>query len=121
MAGEVRFTPTLADFVSARRDIYLQFLHSRRGRAGYLIVVLIFTAMGIVDALLVNPEWLLENIVAFAFIGLFTSGALIAITWLLLPRRSRRLFEQSKTLQQEFRYAWSDGGLRFDSATGGGD
>ena len=121
MAGEIRFTPSLADFVSARRDIYRQFLHSRRGRAGYMIVVLIFMAMGIAQALVQNPDWLFWNLVGFGFAGLVTSASLIAITWLLLPRRSRRLFEQSKTMHQEFRYGWSHDGLRFGSDTGGGD
>jgi YcxB-like protein len=121
MAGEVHFTPSLADFVSARRDVYSQFLHSGRGRAGYLILVLIFIAMGIAEALLLNLDWLLWNIVGFGFIGLVTSAALIGITWLFLPRRSRRLFEQSKTMHQQFRYGWSDGGLSFRSANGSGD
>jgi hypothetical protein len=83
--------------------------------------VLIFIAMDSAEALLLNPEWLLWYIVGFGFTDLATSAALIAITWLLLPGRSRRLFEQSKTMHQAFRYSWSDGGLSFRSANGSGD
>jgi hypothetical protein len=115
MAGEVRFTPTAADYVGARRDGYGRWLRRR----GLLILAVppVITLLGGVGGPLTGPD-LVYNLLGFGMLGLVLSAAILGLWLLLLPWNSRRLYAQSKTVQMEHVYGWSETGLSYASETG---
>lgn len=120
VAGKIKFRPSAADFAFARRDIYRQCVRTWPLLLVYSVVPAVFFVLGLLDGG-GDPARMAGYAVGYGLIGLLLSGAMIAISWVLIPVRSRRLFRQTKLLHQEFHYSWSEAGLRFASATGSGE
>lgn len=117
MAGEVRFTPTAADYLGARRDGFGRWLR-RRG----LILLALPPAIAMLGAA-GGPSSgldLLWSLLGYGIIGLVLS-AVVLVAWLfILPWSSRRLYAQSKTVQLEHVCGWSEAGFSYASEAGSG-
>ncbi|MFX4087824.1 YcxB family protein [Sphingobium yanoikuyae] len=112
MAGQISLHATATDFVTASRANYLRQLRSRRflGRLTFISVVAVLLMTGLF--LFLGEGWrdslfdgLYMALIVVAGILLF-----LGLTFLLLPRRVRRLFHQSKSQHGEIRADWSDDG-----------
>jgi hypothetical protein len=55
-----------------------------------------------------------------AFGGVLFFGLLCGLSFLMLPRRARKLFGQQTTMHKPLRFAWSDDGFVQGSAFGDG-
>ena len=120
MAGQIRFRPEEADYVAATRAAWLKSLGSRRFAIGLAVI------MAIVIAIPVATTWSEANfratLLAIALIGgaVFAwLAACLGLSFLLIPRRCRRLFRQQRTLHRDFDVEWTDDHLvyRSDTAT----
>lgn len=115
---EVTFTPTAEDFVAMQRAVFASQLRSRRflGRMAMLSVFAFL--VGVVFLLVVDGTVSLASAAALGigiaggFVGL---GIIIGGTWLLLPRRARRLFAQQRSFHHEQRFVLTPDGLKLDS------
>ena len=118
MAGHIRFRPEAADYVAATRTGWLKSLRSRP----FAIRMAVFIAIIIVVAIAItwSAADFRATLFAIAFIGgvFFTwLAACLGLSFLLIPRRSRRLFEQQRTLHREFDVEWTDDHLVYRSDT----
>jgi hypothetical protein len=116
VAGEIVFTPTERDYVAANRA-YL-----RRNIRWRLPLAIVVATWGV---------YLLEShsigtlapwsalLVALA-IGLLVPLVMWFGSELIVARSAGRLFRQQRTLQNEFRYRWSNEGLAHESPNGQG-
>jgi hypothetical protein len=117
MAGEVRFTPTAADYVGARRDSFRRWLR-RRG----LLLLAIPPVIALLGGMGEPPTAtdLLYNLLGFGILGLMMSAAILGLWFLWLPWSSRRLYAQSKTIQLDHACGWSEAGYSYASEVGSG-
>lgn len=109
MAGEITFQPTEADYLTAAKAFYLRQVRSHRffGRLA-MLVAFVFTLVVGALLLLGTPvlEALMSGIVG-ALSGLVALVPCLGLNYLLLPRRARRLFKQSKSQHQPMTFGWS--------------
>lgn len=108
MPGEVRFTPTQNDYVAAPRLHYRKQVLARKFW-GRLTLVTFGIAIASALALSIFGVEFLE-VVPIALFGATGGGIGLLIivvgNYLLLPRRSRRLFRQQRSLHRETTFAW---------------
>ncbi|KQM14601.1 hypothetical protein ASE73_10640 [Sphingomonas sp. Leaf24] len=114
---EVTFTPVAEDYVAVQKAMFARQLRSRRffGRTALLLGVVV---LGIFLLLLTTgdpPLVALVIAVGGAASGAVGLAACIGVNRLLLPRRSRRLFVQQKTLHHEHRTIFDATGFRQQS------
>lgn len=110
MAGQTSFRATAADFVTASRANYLRQLRSRRF-FGRLTLISAVAALVMAGLLLLLGEGWQDALVDGAYMAMMSVGAILlflGLSLILLPRRVRRLFHQSKSQQGEWRVEWSD-------------
>ncbi|MDQ2878759.1 MAG: YcxB family protein [Pseudomonadota bacterium] len=120
MAGTIRFTPTEEDYVAALRLHFVRGVQAHQfwGRLGLVVVTVAVVATGAIWALgddLFNAGL---SAVISALAGCACLLLIIGGNFMLLPRRSRRLFRQQKSLHHETRFAWSDSDGRWTSERG---
>ena len=113
MAGRAAFTLSAEDFVAMQRAVYLRQLRTRR-----FVVRLVLAAAAVwlagagVFHLLGEPQAEAFRLGLFILLG----GAvgvtiLIGGTYLLIPRRARRLFAQQRMLHYPMEVAWDAQGI----------
>ncbi|QGP79516.1 YcxB family protein [Sphingobium sp. CAP-1] len=120
MAGQISFCATATDFVTASRANYLRQLRSRRflGRLALTSAVAALVMTGLL--VLLGDGWA-DSLVDGAFMALMAVAAIllfVGLTLLLLPRRVRRLFHQSKSQHGEIQVEWSDDACIWKKAGG---
>lgn len=119
MAGEITFTPSEKDYADANRDWFRANLRRPRPWIALVLLVLFSAAIGGgVTWLDGNGEEVAATAIGFALLGSFVFLLVYVATYLTLPRRTRRLYRQHKTLQQPWTYSWSEAGLGVDTANG---
>ena len=118
MAGQIRFRPEAADYVAATRASWLKSLGSRR----FAIRMAVILAIVIVIA--VATTWseadFRATLLAIALIGgagFAWLATCLGLSFLLIPRRTRRLFLQQRTLHRDFDVEWTDDHLAYRSDT----
>lgn len=121
MAGQTSYRPEATDYVSASRAAWWRSVKQRRFWRRNAIT---FAVIAILAA---AAAWGFQFDDKLMFVGCVVAGgvvgavACVAIGFVLLPRRARRLFRQQKTLQGEFVLDWSPQGARFVSSKGTSD
>jgi hypothetical protein len=116
MAGQARFRPDATDYVAATRAAWLDSLWSRRFAVRIALIVAIATAVGTV--IFAQDADFGTMVSAIAVIGagvLAWLAAVLGLSFLLIPRRSRKLFQQQRTLARDFDVEWTDQHLAFQS------
>lgn len=122
MAGQVGYTLELADHVAAARAAWARSLRQRRFSvrltAISLGVLVLGFGVGLFDGTLGSAmiTGALAMGAALAWLFLVCGG-----TWLLIPRRVRRLFRQQTPLNDAKVVTWNDRGLHYRSAKGTSD
>lgn len=116
---EVTFTPNADDYVAVQRAIFARQLRSPRffGRMAGLLVFAFVAGMAAV--LVLNGDITMEGVAAIATGaagGLAMVTIIVGGTWLLLPRRARRLFAQQRSLHHEQRITLTSDGFRLGNA-----
>lgn len=119
MPGEISFRPSADDYAAVAKASFLRGVGRRRFLHWALITIAIgiglFAAIGWLDHEYVSvTDVLIGLVVAIAWLGV-----VLGLTFLLVPRRTRRLFRQQRMLDKNFTLEWSDRGivLRSDSST----
>lgn len=111
MAGQITFTPKVGDYVAVARGSFRHSLKRSRFRRRLALALLIAALLGAGISWLeqgqVSLTWVAAAIVAMAL----WLGVLLMTMYLLIPRRSARLFRQQRSLAGTFSISWSDGGL----------
>jgi hypothetical protein len=121
MAGEVTYQPNEADYVAAHRDWFVNLLR-RRGPSTIASAALsAAVTVAVIGFLARDP---LPLVMAAAGAGLLLGPLFFLVFWglsyVLLPRRARRLFHQHRALKKEVSYGWCDAGLTYRGANGSG-
>ncbi|MDI1296112.1 MAG: YcxB family protein [bacterium] len=114
MADQIVFQPMEADYLLAAKAFYRRQIRSRRF-LGRLAMLAGFALLLVVCCLLLLGTGILEALTSGAVGALAGMAALIpclGLNYLLLPRRVRRLFRQSKSQHQPMTFKWS-----FDEAS----
>ncbi len=115
---EVTFTPVAEDYVAMQRAVFARAIRSRRF-LGRLAGLLAFALMaGIAVLIVLDGDVTMESVeaigsgiaIGFAFLAIIVGG-----TWLLIPRRARRLFEQQRSLHHEQHVTLKSDGFRLAS------
>jgi hypothetical protein len=121
MAGEVEFHPSETDYVGVNKDWFRTTWKSRRARQRRMLVLAGMICLGGLVGYLdggirqAGIGAFLAPLAAFLFLA-----PIIGLHYLLLPRRAKRLYRQQKTLQQLYRYSWTDEGLTLTTPTSTG-
>jgi len=119
MAGEITFTPSEKDYADANRDWMLSNLSRPRPWIGLVLLMLLSSGIGAGATWLDgNREEMAATAIGFALLGMLIFLVVYLATYLLLPRRARRLYRQHKALQQQWTFRWSDSELSIESANG---
>ena len=113
MPGSIGFVPDEADYVSAslancRCQLRKSALWIRLAlsAAGLAVLAAVILADDIIEGLII--------VAASAAAGFLAGLICIAVSYLLLPRRSRRIYRQQRSLRQEQRVAWDDSRLHWE-------
>ncbi len=109
---EVAFTPTPDDYVAVQRAMFARQLRSRRVTIRLALLVAAAIAVVVLVTLPAGVGVALRAATGGLGGGLIGVAVLLGITWLLLPRRSRRLFAQQRTLHHEHRTTFDGEGMR---------
>lgn len=111
---EVMFTPTAEDYVAVQRAMFVRSLRSRRfaGRMAVLVGIVVAASLLLLLATGERPSTALLIAIGGAAGGVAALAVCIGINRLLLPRRSRRLFAQQRTLHHEHRTVLDATGFR---------
>ena len=115
MAGEISFTPSPEDYLAANRDWFRAMLGRRRywiTLAGGFSIGFLF---GGVVALPNDAPEVVGSGIVFGLGVLFVVGLLTAISWAMLPRRTRRMYGQQKSLSRPWHYRWSEEALELNT------
>jgi hypothetical protein len=122
MAGQVSFTPEMADYIAASRAAWSRSMRQRpffvRLAVISLVVAMAGFAFGWSDGTLGDAVAAAGIAVGAVLLWLFL---VCGLTWLLIPRRAGRLFRQQKTLNQENIFSWNDEGLSYRTPKGHSD
>lgn len=117
MAGEVTYTNDLADHVSASKASFRWQIRRARFwiRLGIVVAILciVIAAIGIISG--DTPGEAIGPAIAAGVVGGAGGLVCVAISYLLLPRRVRRLRDQQRAFQGEQRVDWDDAGIRYVS------
>ena len=115
MEGEISVAPTPDDYLAANRDWFLASI--QKGRFWKTLAGL-FSFGFLLGGLIALPNHILEVVVSGALFGLVALSIPLLFTtasWLTLPRRTRRLFDQQKSFAQPWHYRWSEDALEMDN------
>ena len=111
MAGAVTFRPTAQDYLSVARGNFLRSLTRGRFRVRLAIglcgSIVIGAAAGLLETGTVHIGWIV-------FAAGVLAGWLILVlggTYLMIPRRSQRLFRQHRSLDHDFTISWDERGM----------
>ncbi|MDJ0278142.1 YcxB family protein [Sphingomonas sp. 2R-10] len=115
---EVTFTPSAEDLAAIQRAVVGRQLRSRRF-LGRMVAILAFACgAGLAYIFVVDGEVTAASVAALGIgllYGVVALALIIGGTWLLIPRRARRLFAQQRTAHHETRLTLTPEGLRFAS------
>ncbi len=123
VAGEVTFQMTAADHIAASRDYFRRAISRPRAwRAPAIAVILLFGIGFAMGRFLDNGPLAYQFAMGLwlAGCGLFALGLCYVLSYLMIPRRARRLFAQQKALHKPVRFAWSPEGVVQSTANGEG-
>jgi len=119
MAGEISFTVSEKDYADANRDWYLANLRRPRPWIAFVLLALFCAGVGggatWLDG---NKEEIGATATGFALLGLLAAFLVCLATYLALPRRTRRLYRQHKTLHHPCTFGWTEAGLSVDTVNG---
>ncbi|MCP3734120.1 YcxB family protein [Sphingomonas sp. RP10(2022)] len=120
MAGQATFHIDERDHLASLRAANVRQLRSRRFliRITTLSIVAASVLGGILFAVGEYPWTAVIAVVSGVIGGLAALALLIGLTWLLLPRRARRLYRQNRLLQRQVTARWSDAGLEWETSSG---
>lgn len=117
----ISFVPSVGDLIAANRLHFWSSLRWRQTVRSYVLGGLLFAVIG---TLFVLEEGSCVTIVGAALGFLFWSLLLVsilALNYILIPRRSRHAFCQMRTLQSETYINWSPQRIQLRSAQGSSD
>lgn len=120
MSGRISFTPDADDYVAACRANFLVAWRRPLVLRRFAIVVSVFTVLGAAFGWYTERE-IVPTLIVAAGAGLYAAlllSLIMGITLLLLPRRTRKLFAQQRSIHRRFDYGWSDEGLEASSDLG---
>ena len=120
MAGQVSFTPTEADIVAGTRDWCRRALRQPRMKGAVYGATFAGALLGAAFALQGGspPDHALRAAGIGALAGLLLIGTVLALRYALLPGQALRSFRQNRTALGEYRYAWTDEGISWESGAG---
>ena len=104
-----------ADAVAVSRGSFLRSLGRRRFHVRLLVIAAVGAVGGAIFDWLVGRPIMMHDIIVGAVWALGWIGLLLVLLYLLIPRRSRRMFRQQRSLDREFTFTWTDTGIVFDS------
>jgi hypothetical protein len=112
MAGEASFTPEVADYIAIRRANLIRSLKTPSFRVRMTVICLIFLGIGIGIGWWA-PDLSAKVQIIASMIGAFAlwMGTILGLSFLLVPRRAKRLFQQHRSLHRPFSFGWSDAGI----------
>ncbi|QXT34755.1 YcxB family protein [Sphingomonas sanguinis] len=108
----------VSDLIAANRAYFWASLRTRRMLRSYAVGGFIFGLMSVGFAW---NEPAGAKVIAFlggVLLWTFFLGIFLSINYVLLPRRTRRIFAQQKNLHNEVALQWGDGGVSFQSEKG---
>ena len=120
MSGMIGFTPDPDDYVAACRANFLAAWRRPSALKRYAIGIGVTAVLGGAFGWFAEREIVPALIVATGA-GLYMALLLLVIlglTFLLLPRRARKLFAQQRSIHRRFEYRWSEDGLESSSDLG---
>lgn len=107
------------DLVSAYRAHYWGLWRKPRPWITCLILVMVFSAIMIVANWGQDPGYIAINVAVIAAYWLTFYVLIIAISVLfVLPRKARRIYDQTRMLREGGEAQWSDEGITFASPSG---
>lgn len=111
---EVTFTPSADDYVRLQRAMYLRQLRSRRFFTRIAVLVAVVVAAMMAFLIVTGERVEIAALIACggAIGGLVGVAACVFVNWLFLPRRSRALFAQQRTLHHEHHTIFDAWGMR---------
>lgn len=112
MMVEVAFTPTPEDYIAVQRTMFARQMRSRRVMIRMALLVVAAIVVVVIVVVPAGMDAALGAAAGGLGGGLIGIALLAAITWWLLPRRSRRLFAQQRTLHHEHRTTFDAEGMR---------
>ncbi len=120
MAGEISFTPSEKDYADANREWYLAFWARPKSWAFAVLFVLLLAGLGASTSYIDGKtDEIVPMAIAFALLALVLILLIyLAVYFVALPRRARRLYRQHKALQQTWTFRWSDSGISMESPAG---
>ncbi|SFN97507.1 YcxB family protein [Sphingomonas sp. OK281] len=117
MADRFAFTPIADDYIAVARGSFLRSLKRRRFIVRMVIILLIGAAAGAAIGLLDTGSVRTGDVLFGVCIALIWLAVILAIAFVFIPRRARRLFRQQRALDREFSFAWTDERVVFRSDT----
>lgn len=115
MAGEVTYQPTERDYIAAAQASFTVQVRRRRVLRNWAVIA---TALAVLAAIVAwrNPYWQQDPFGVLFLIGwgIFGYPLMIAVAYLFVPFRARRLFKQQKTARQPITWRWSDEAISYD-------
>lgn len=115
--SEVSYDKSADDLIGTYRDYFATTVRKRGTRQAILFAVLgaVIVAAG--------SRSDLTGTAGAAWVGAGVGLVLAlptcwAVSWLLLPRRARRLYDQQRTRDVHWTWRWSEAGLESETATG---
>lgn len=123
MAGEVTFQMTEADYVAANRDWFVWTVSTRKVLKAPAIVAVTLFVFGVLIERFVDAAPLAAQIeygLILGACGVALIGLLYGLSYLMLPRRARKLFGQHVAMRKAMRVAWSDEALVQETANATG-
>ncbi|PTS90817.1 hypothetical protein DBR17_00675 [Sphingomonas sp. HMWF008] len=120
MTGMIRFTPNEEDYVAAQRLHFVGQVQAPKFRNRMGILTIGTAAVMTIAIALIDGNWLLALVTGIvgALAGAMALGVCVGGNFLLLPRRSRRLFRQQRSIHRETAFAWDADGSRWTSDRG---
>jgi hypothetical protein len=120
MSGRISFTPGAEDSSAACRTNFLAAWRRPAALKRFAIVIGVFAVLGASFGWFNEQDMIAALIVAWgaALYAVVLLLLIMGITFLLLPRRTRKLFAQQRSIQRRFDYGWSDEGLEASSDLG---
>ena len=120
MSGRISFTPEAEDTTAACRTNLLAAWRRPAALKRFAIIIGVFAVLGALFGWF-NERDMIAALIVAAGAALYAAVLLLMIlgtTFLLLPRRTRKLFAQQRSIQRQFDYGWSDEGLEASSDAG---
>lgn len=118
MTGNVSFRPTEQDFATVGQGSFRRSLGRRRFRIRMAITALIGFAAGLTLSWVNTDNLILTYGLAGALLALLWLGLIIGGSYLLIPRRSRRLFRQQRSAGDVLHWTWTDSAIALESDRG---